>query len=298
MTASSIPAWFTAAISAPYQIKTVNHNGCPIEYYRWGNAGKPLLLFVHGNGGHANWWDFIAPSFMEHYCVCALHLAGMGNSGYRDEYHFDDFADDVIAVAEHAGYTRDITLIGHSMGGIITLRAAENHPDKIKALIVIDSPLIFRKSEDVSEQHKPPPPARFQLKAKKFYPDAATVLSRYHLVPAQPCQNTFLVQHVAEHSIRQYAEGWSWKFDDGINLRFKRSDRPPFTIEKILCPMAYIYGGKSALVPQNIIPDIHELLKHKGPILEIKDAHHHVMLDEPLELIEKLKMILENWKAS
>lgn len=240
----------------------------------------------------------MAPSFIEDYCVCALHLSGMGNSGYRSEYHFDGFADDVIAVAEHAGYTRNITLIGHSMGGIIAMRAAENYPDKIKALIIIDSPLIFRRNDDPSEQHKPPPPARFQLKAKKYYPDASTVLSHYHLVPAQPCKNTFLVQHVAENSIRQFPEGWSWKFDDGINLRFKRTERPPFDIDKILCPLAYIYGGKSALVPQNVIPDIYALLKNKGPILEIKDAHHHVMLDEPLELIEKLNTVLENWKAT
>lgn len=294
MTTPPVPSWFTAAISVPYQIKTTHNDGCTIEYHQWGSAGKPLLLFVHGNGGHANWWDFIAPSFMEDYCVCALDLPGMGNSGYRDEYHFDGFADDVIAIARHAGYTREITLIGHSMGGIITMRAAENYPGKIKALIIIDSPLIFRRSDDASEQHKPLPPARFQLKAKKFYPDAATTLGRYHLVPTQPCKNTFLVQHVAEHSIRQYTEGWSWKFDDGINLRFKRSDRPPFDIEKVLCPMAYIYGGKSALVPQSVIADIHVLLKNKGPLMEIKDAHHHVMLDEPLELIEKLKAILKS----
>lgn len=286
------PAWFQHAIGTPARIRETLSHGCRIEYLQWGDIDKPLLLFVHGNGGHANWWDFIAPALAAQYCTCAVHLAGMGNSGYRNEYDFDSFARDLIAVAEDTGHTHDITIVGHSMGGVITMRAAENFPDRIKRIIVVDSPLIFRRSNDASEQHKPEPPARFEFKGKKFYPDFETALGRYHLVPAQPCKNAFLVKHVAQHSIRQYPEGWSWKFDDGIYFRFKRTERPPFDISKIHCPMAYIYGGKSALVPQRVVPDIQALLKDKGPVVEIKEAHHHIMLDEPLELTRVLESML------
>lgn len=267
-------------------------DGCRIEYLQWGEPDKPVLIFVHGNGGHANWWDFIAPAFDKQFCVCAVHLAGMGNSGYRPEYDFDSYAKDLVAVAADVGHADHINIVGHSMGGVITMRAAENFPDKIQRIVVVDSPLIFRRSDDPAEQHKPPAPARFEFKGKKFYPDFETALGRYHLVPTQPCKNDFLVKHVAQHSIRQYPEGWSWKFDDGIYFRFRRTDRPPFDISRIHCPMAYIHGGKSTLVPQKVIPDIHALLKDKGPIVEIANAHHHVMLDEPLELLRVLESIL------
>jgi len=285
--------WFVDAINMPYTAKHVNIDGCAIEYYQWNQSDKPLLLFVHGNGGHANWWDFIAPSFTDNFCVCAIHLAGMGNSGYRSEYTFDSYAKDLIAVAEDAGYKNDITIVGHSMGGVVTMRAAENYPDKIKAIIIIDSPLIFKRSNDPSEQHKPPAPVRHDFH-RKFYPDEETAFQRFRLIPLQECKNQFLVDHVGRHSVKQFPEGWSWKFDDGIYNHFKSVGRPPFYIEKIRCPMAYLYGDDSALVPQIVVPDILELLKNKGPIYEIQGAHHHVMLDEPLQLIERLKEILLN----
>lgn len=275
--------WFLDAIQKPYRVKQVVVDGCAIEYYQWSKADKPLLLFVHGNGGHANWWDFIAPSFIDHFCVCAIHLAGMGNSGQRREYSFDSYARDLIAVAADLGYNKDITIVGHSMGGVVTLRAAENYPNQVKSVIIIDTPLVFDKGSA---------PVRHDFH-RKYYPDFETAFQRFRLIPLQECKNTFLVDHVGRHSIKQFPQGWSWKFDDGIYNHFQSGGRPPVYIEKILCPMAYLYGDDSALVPQAVVPDILELLKNKGPIYEIKGAHHHVMLDEPLQLIDKLKEVLK-----
>lgn len=288
------PAWFAEAMAKPFTIHEAISDGCRIEYMQWGSTDKPFLLFVHGNGGHANWWDFIAPSFADHYCVAAIHLAGMGNSGYRHEYDFDSYARDLVAVASAAGYEKNITIVGHSMGGVITMRAAENYPEKIKRIVVVDSPLVFRKSDSPAEAHKPPPPARFEFKGKKYYPDFETALGRYHLVPAQPCKNSYLLDHVARHSIRQYKEGWSWKFDDGIYFRFRRTERPPFDIQRIASPMAYIHGGKSSLVPERVVPDIQAMLKSKGPVICIPEAHHHIMLDEPEELTRVLESLLKH----
>ena len=253
-------------------------------------------MLVHGNGGHANWWDFIAPALTENFCVCALHLSGMGNSGWREEYSFDAYARDVIGVAQHAGYENNITIIGHSMGGVVTMRVAENYPDMVRGIIVVDSPMVFRLSNAESEQHKPEPPVHHSFKGKKLYPDYQSTFARYRLVPPQECQNQFLVDHVAHHSIKHYPEGWSWKFDDGIYFNFKRSGKlPPFDLDKIRCKFAYIYGDDSALVPQRVIPDLKQMLKDKGPVFEIKHAHHHIMLDQPLALIAQLKEILRAW---
>jgi pimeloyl-ACP methyl ester carboxylesterase len=295
-TYDNAPDWFNNALQIPYETRQADVDGCTIEYLRWGDTRKPLLMFVHGNGGHAQWWSFIAPSFLDDYCVCAVNLSGMGDSGYRPEYSFDIYARDVIGAAAHAGYTRDITIVGHSMGGVVTMRVAENYPEAIKAIVIVDSPMVFRLSNDASEQHKPAPPAHHSFKGKKYYADFATTLSHYHLVPPQPCANKFLVDHVAQHSIKQFPQGWSWKFDEGIYFNFKRSGKlPPFDLDKILCQFAYIHGSDSALVPQRVIPDLHKMLENKGKIYEIAGAHHHVMLDEPLALIARLQEILKGW---
>ena len=81
------PGWFRRALAQPLQNRQVTVSGTDIHYLLWQDDDhKPGLIFVHGNGAHAQWWRFIAPFFTSHYRVAALDLSGAGNSGYRDEY--------------------------------------------------------------------------------------------------------------------------------------------------------------------------------------------------------------------
>ncbi len=57
------PAWFDKALDAPWEDRAVEVEGCPIHYLRWGEAGRPGIVLVHGGAAHAHWWSFIAPLF-------------------------------------------------------------------------------------------------------------------------------------------------------------------------------------------------------------------------------------------
>lgn len=289
---AAIQQWFLQTQQQHYRVKHCLHNDCTLEYYLWGTTDKPLLIFIHGNGGHANWWDFIAPAFADHYCVIAPHLAGMGNSGNRNEYSFDSHVEDIIAIAKHAGFNNNITVVGHSMGGVITLRLAQNFPDLIKKIVVIDTPLIFRRDDNPNEQHKPERPRLHNYKGKQYSQTFAEQLARYRLIPEQPCLNPSLLEHVAKHSIKQTEQGWCWKFDEGIYFNFKR-DGKTFALDKIHCPMDYFYAEHSALVPTSTITELHDLLNGMGTIQCIQDAHHHLMLDQPLSLIAAIETTLQ-----
>ena len=76
------PQWFTRAIEDPGEDCFVNVEGCRIHYLRWGQAGKPGLVFLHGGFAHAHWWDFIAPFFAEDYSVVAIDLSGVYDLEY------------------------------------------------------------------------------------------------------------------------------------------------------------------------------------------------------------------------
>src|SRR3546814_1904126 len=65
---------------------TCEVSGTAIETLAWGERGKPGLLFLHGNGGHADWWRFIAPFFASDWRVGAISWSGMGRSGWRKSY--------------------------------------------------------------------------------------------------------------------------------------------------------------------------------------------------------------------
>src|SRR5882672_11368347 len=98
------PQWFTRAIEDPGEDCFVNVEGCRIHYLRWGQAGKPGLVFLHGGFAHAHWWDFIAPFFAEDYSVVAIELSGMGDSSQRAEYSGEIFATEVIGVCSALGF--------------------------------------------------------------------------------------------------------------------------------------------------------------------------------------------------
>lgn len=98
------PSWFTQAIAVEPEVRAIEVQGTRIEYLRWGNPEKPGLLLSHGNGAHARWWSFIAPFLAREYSVAAVNTSGMGDSGWRDKYTIEIFAEEQIAVCEDAGF--------------------------------------------------------------------------------------------------------------------------------------------------------------------------------------------------
>ena len=66
------PGWFRHAIEQKPERSFVEVLGAKIETLAWGERGKPGILFMHGNGAHADWWSFIAPFFAAHYRVAAM----------------------------------------------------------------------------------------------------------------------------------------------------------------------------------------------------------------------------------
>ena len=80
------PAWFDKALADAPERTTVEVEGAAIELLTWGEVGKPGLVFLHGNGAHADWWSFIAPFFAADYRIAALSWSGQGGSGWRERY--------------------------------------------------------------------------------------------------------------------------------------------------------------------------------------------------------------------
>src|SRR5688572_9057152 len=74
------PAWFDQALENAPERGLTTATGARIETLTWGERGKPGLLFLHGNGAHADWWSFIAPFFSNAYRCTALSWSGMGGS--------------------------------------------------------------------------------------------------------------------------------------------------------------------------------------------------------------------------
>ena len=134
---SAAPEWFTRAVSVPSESRFVEVDGTRVHYLSWnaGDLAKPGLLLAHGFRAHARWWSFIAPLLTLECQVVAIDLSGHGDSGRREEYPRDIWAEEVMAVAEHAGIVGAPIVVGHSMGGFVTMATAARYGDRLAGAV-------------------------------------------------------------------------------------------------------------------------------------------------------------------
>src|SRR5438034_962943 len=136
------PAWFSAALDAAVQEGTTTVDGASIAYRAWGDPDGRSIVLVHGGAAHSRWWDHIAPMLTDGWRVVAVDLSGHGDSDRRDRYSLDTWAREVLAVVAEAGSAAASVVIGHSMGGLVTLRQGEVLYDRLgRVAPVIEIPV-------------------------------------------------------------------------------------------------------------------------------------------------------------
>ena len=103
--------------------------------YFVGGSGPPIVL-VHGLGGMASNWRLVAPELAGERRVIVPELPGHGGSAPLEEaQNIDPYADAVLAVAD-AEDAVPAPWVGHSLGGLVGLRAAVRRPDAITGLVL------------------------------------------------------------------------------------------------------------------------------------------------------------------
>lgn len=141
------PYWFTAALDVKPEHCDVEVDGCRIHLRAWGDTALSPLVLVHGGGAHSGWWDHIAPFLSRTHRVTAPDLSGHGDSDCRASYHLYTWALEVVTVPSATGASGQPTIVGHSMGGWVTVAAATHYGTQIDSIVVIDSPLRDRAPE-------------------------------------------------------------------------------------------------------------------------------------------------------
>lgn len=104
-------------------------------HYAVGGAGSPLVL-LHGLGGIIENWCALAPALAERHRVLVPDLPGHGRSALLSEArNLDRLSDAALGLAE-AEDIRGAVWIGHSLGGVVALRAAVLRPDVVRGVVL------------------------------------------------------------------------------------------------------------------------------------------------------------------
>jgi pimeloyl-ACP methyl ester carboxylesterase len=124
---------------------TSSADGVPIVYEVYGatavelSADAPTLVLIHGWSCDRGYWEAQVDPLAERYRVVTLDLAGHGDSGLeRDAWTIASYGADVAAVVEELDLERAI-LVGHSMGGDVAVAAARFVPQRVAAMVWVDT---------------------------------------------------------------------------------------------------------------------------------------------------------------
>lgn len=107
---------------------------------RWGDAGLPPLLALHGWLDNAGSFDALAPLLAGRWQIVALDLRGHGQSSHIAPgawYHYVDYFDDIRAALDALGWPR-ASLLGHSLGAALASQFAAIYPERIDRLLLIE----------------------------------------------------------------------------------------------------------------------------------------------------------------
>jgi pimeloyl-ACP methyl ester carboxylesterase len=220
--------------------------------------------------------------------VVAVDLSGHGDSGDRVAYGLEAWAAEILAVAREAGIVGPPILVGHSLGGWSTVVATADHPEAVRALVLVDCRIIDPEGEER------PPSKRPLNRARRVYATLDEALARYRPEPAQHGNLPFVVDHLAATSAREVEGGWTWKFDPAV-LEQRRPGRE--ALNRITCPVAILRGERGLMTPE-VTREMVAALDGRANVVDIPLAGHHMMLDQPLSLVTALRAVLGGWSRA
>jgi pimeloyl-ACP methyl ester carboxylesterase len=282
------------------QARSFQSQGLTLNYWDWGNPGAPLLALVHGSRDHARAWDWTARALRAQYHVVAPDLRGHGDSGwspdgaYMTPYYVMDFVnliDNLVA--------DEVTLIGHSFGGAVTMRYAALFPGHVKKLAIVDgmgpAPHVRAKWE---RDGGPLARTREWIGTRL---DAAERPQKLFFSIEEGAQRLRREQkrlseeqalHLAKHGLRPEGEGYIWKYDP-MMMAFLIEDFALETDEvraAVTAPVLLFWGPESWTTHPDEDGRAAQLRDHR--VIKYDEAGHWLHHDRFDDFIAELKAFL------
>jgi pimeloyl-ACP methyl ester carboxylesterase len=264
--------------------RTLEVRGLRLHFLESGRPGAPALCFLHGGAAHAHWFDKVTPAFADRFHVLSLDQRGHGESQWAEPpaYGTRDFTGDLLELMDRLGWAR-MTVIGHSMGGHNAMTFAAWHPERVSALVIIDSrPAI--PAERLQFMH-----ARGRRMPRAHASEEAAIQA-FRLLPRETFAEPAFMAHLARAGMTARNGGWGWRFDPATHGNRQPVDAWPL-LPRITAPTLIVRGGLSPVLTAEMADRLRASVP-RSTLVTIPQAYHHLTLDRPTEFTAELDHFL------
>ncbi|MGA7271515.1 MAG: alpha/beta fold hydrolase [Acidimicrobiia bacterium] len=243
----------------------VDINSTSIHYESAGN-GSPVL-FIHGLGSSARDWERQVDFFAGSHRVITLDLRGHGRSEKPPgRYTIELLARDVSGLIDHLGLS-PVSVVGISLGGMVTFQLAADRPDVIDKLVVVnalpDNALLQQARGEIRMR-------KFIIRFLGLQRMGKVLGARLFPDPDMEEERSVMANRWAQNDKKAYLNSFEAIVDwPGVTARLKQFDRPTLMISS---DQDYV-----ALEQKQPYLDALPRIRHAV----IDNAHHAVPMERP-----------------
>ena len=248
-------------------------NGMTLRALEWGRPGRPALCFLHGGSAHSHWFDAVVPSFAGRFHIISLDQRGHGQSDWAPDarYGTEQFASDLVGAMDHLGWER-MVVVGHSMGGHNSMGFSAWHPDRVRALCVVDSRPAL-PAERLHAMH------RRGHRGPRRHETLDLALRSFRLLPAETLAAPDLLEHVGREGITERDGRFLYRFDPRCNGSRKPVDGWAL-LPDIKAPTLLVRGELSPIMPKEMAERMASAIPN-ATLVTMPGVYHHLVLDAP-----------------
>jgi pimeloyl-ACP methyl ester carboxylesterase len=224
--------------------QSVQIAGHRVHYLAEGPGGGPVVVLVHGLGGHAEDWRQLAPYLVKAgYRVYLPDLPGYGRSEQPADFSYSvhDEAEAVVGFLDALGL-QQVDLGGWSMGGVIVQHVAFNHPERVRRLMLFDSVGIYQMPK---------------FDVRLFSPTTLAEVDQLNalLTPNPPMVPGFIARDILRLSKKN-----AWVIHRALKSMSTGQDATDKLLPELKMPVLIIWGDKDQVIPVDQGETMHRLV--------------------------------------